>query len=178
MSETPRTDAFIKEHGGPLGGVYLILTEFARQLERELRRCAAAHMVRELNAAPQVPGDREASGNIPIASSPVDAALRDRRDAQRYRWLKEQWSTGHGSHHVEWSFGIGCAEVYDLEPMIDKAMAKDDTGVAMHNPQTGYGSATSAGATLNSAFVVRHCFDGDACRQDCDAMERCRRKIK
>ena len=41
-SDTPRTDAFIREHGGPLGGAYLLLTEHARQLERELLEAKAS----------------------------------------------------------------------------------------------------------------------------------------
>ena len=45
-----------------------------------------------------------------------------KRDAVRYRWLKEKWSTGHGSFYVDWRFPVGCAEVYGLEPLIDKAM--------------------------------------------------------
>lgn len=51
-----------------------------------------------------------------------EEAARDRRDAERYRWLLEKWSTSHGAHHVEWRFDIGCAEVYGLEALIDKAM--------------------------------------------------------
>lgn len=59
-------------------------------------------------------------GGISIAA--IKSAFEDQA---RYRWLKEQWSTGHGAHHVEWRFDIGCAEVYGLEPLIDKAMWKE-----------------------------------------------------
>lgn len=65
---------------------------------------------------------------VPSAIGPSQEAIdfeeasRDHRDAERYRWLLEQWSTHHGAHHVEWRFDIGCAEVYGLEALIDKAM--------------------------------------------------------
>lgn len=52
-------------------------------------------------------------------------ADRNEKDAERYRWLKEKWSTNHGSSVVTWSFGLGFTEVYDFEPLVDKAMAAE-----------------------------------------------------
>lgn len=68
--------------------------------------------------------DRAAPSAIGPSQEAIDfeEASRDHRDAERYRWLLEQWSTHHGAHHVEWRFDIGCAEVYGLEALIDKAM--------------------------------------------------------
>lgn len=45
MSDTPRTDALLLGlYGTERVDAEKIVNEFARQLERELRKCAAAHM--------------------------------------------------------------------------------------------------------------------------------------
>lgn len=67
--------------------------------------------------------DRAAKYHMSIAAKLLRAFQAVAKDAARYRWLKEQWSTNHGSSVIEWRFHIGFTEVYDFEPLVDKAMA-------------------------------------------------------
>lgn len=57
---------------------------------------------------------------IPPADPVADAI---QKDAARYRWLKDNWSTNHGSSTVEWRLHLGHAEVYGFEELVDKGMS-------------------------------------------------------
>lgn len=64
MSDTPRTDAELENYRGPVG---MVSADFARQLERDLRQCAAAHMRRAIE-----PQWQKADGHV--ASKYINAA--------------------------------------------------------------------------------------------------------